>query len=117
MVPPRKCQKCLQASDPKIIRVLRQDLSGPPRTQIGTIFADLATQTVPLLRPRRTWPWKTKLRFADAIASEDPGPSTSGAIYSCSAVVNEQQRQGFMGGLMKRSISVNKSLDKKSVHY
>ena len=46
----------------------------------GTFFAALATQTVPLLCPRRTWPWKTKLRFADAIASEDPGPSTSGAI-------------------------------------
>ena len=70
-------------SVPKIICVLRQDLLGPPRTQIGTIFADLATQTAPLWRPRQTWPWKTKLRFADAIASEDPGPSTSGAIRMC----------------------------------
>ena len=66
-------------SDPKIIWVLRQDFSDPLRMQIGTIFADLSTQTVPLLCPRRTWPWKTKLRFADAIASEDPGPLTSGA--------------------------------------
>ena len=68
-------------SDPKIIWVLRQDFSDPLRMQIGTIFADLSTQTVPLLCPRRTWPWKTKLRFADAIASEDPGPSTSGAFH------------------------------------
>ena len=27
---------------------------------------------------RRTWPWKTS--FAEAIASEDPGPSTEGAV-------------------------------------
>ena len=31
---------------------------------------------------RRTWPWKQDLRFADAIPSEDPGPSTEGALLS-----------------------------------
>ena len=50
--------------------------------------ADLATQTVPLLRPRRTRPWKTKLHFADAMASEDPGPSASGAVFLSAGIVS-----------------------------
>ena len=53
------------------LSLIKQDLSGPPRTQ-----------TVQILRPRHLGgpgDEKRVLRFAATIASVDPGPSTSGA--------------------------------------
>ena len=78
------------------------DANSAPFASLADPLADLAKQTVPLLRPRRTWPWKTKLRFADAIASEDPGPSTSGAyieiqLYQWLSSMTSSLSEGFKG--------------------